>query len=605
MKPFEGSDIGSKKIMDRKKRLIWQLFPSYLLITVLSVLAVSWYASSSLRHFFIDQTAADLRIRAVLVEKQITAYLAPLDAAAVDAVCKEIGKNSATRMTVILPDGQVVGDSRETPRKMDNHAERPEIATALKGRTGMSRRYSKTLKQKMMYVAIPLQQGNTTYGVIRASLPTTSIDRELRLIQIKIALGGLLIALIAAGISLLISRRISRPIEEMKKGADHFADGDLTHRLAAPDSEELASLAEALNQMAAQLDRRIKTIVSQHNELETVLASMLEGVIAVDNEERIINMNAAAVEFFDCDPEKYQGRDLQEVIRNSVLQQFVRRAISSKVPKEDDIGLYHSGEKTLHLQSSPLLDANKDHIGTLVVFNDVTQLRRLESMRRDFVANVSHEIKTPLTAIKGFVETLHQGSVDNPEEARRFLGIIQKHVDRLSSIVEDLLALSRIEQEDEGKTVNLEEGNIGQVLRSVLQLCRSKAEEKNITVTIVGDDRISARFDSSLLEQAVVNLLDNAIKYSEPESFIHLKAQRNGSEIRISVEDQGIGIAKKHLPRLFERFYRVDKARSRKLGGTGLGLAIVKHIAQAHGGDVTVDSTLGKGSTFTIHLPVG
>ncbi len=458
MKPSEVSDIGSKKTMNRKKRLIWQLFPSYLLITVLSVLAVSWYASSSLHHFFMDQTAADLKIRAVLVEKQITAHLTPLDAAAVDAVCKEIGEKSATRITVILPDGQVVGDSRESPRVMDNHAERPEIATALKGHTGLSRRYSKTLKQKMMYVAVPLQQGNATYGVIRASLPTTSIDRELQSIQIKIALGGLLIALMAAGISLLISRRISRPIEEMKKGADHFADGDLTHRLAAPDSEELASLAEALNQMAAQLDRRIKTIVSQHNELETVLASMLEGVIAVDNEERIINMNAAATDFFDCDPEKYQGRDLQEVIRNSVLQQFVGRAISSKVPKEDDIGLYHKGEKTLHLQSSPLLDANKDHIGTLVVFNDVTQLRRLENMRRDFVANVSHEIKTPLTAIKGFVETLHQGSVDNPEEARRFLGIIQKHVDRLSSIVEDLLALSRIEQEDEGKTVKLRRG---------------------------------------------------------------------------------------------------------------------------------------------------
>ncbi len=590
--------------MNRKKRLIWQLFPSYLLITVLSVLAVSWYASSSLHHFFMDQTAADLKIRAVLVEKQITAHLTPLDAAAVDAVCKEIGEKSATRITVILPDGQVVGDSRESPRVMDNHAERPEIATALKGHTGLSRRYSKTLKQKMMYVAVPLQQGNATYGVIRASLPTTSIDRELQSIQIKIALGGLLIALMAAGISLLISRRISRPIEEMKKGADHFADGDLTHRLAAPDSEELASLAEALNQMAAQLDRRIKTIVSQHNELETVLASMLEGVIAVDNEERIINMNAAATDFFDCDPEKYQGRDLQEVIRNSVLQQFVGRAISSKVPKEDDIGLYHKGEKTLHLQSSPLLDANKDHIGTLVVFNDVTQLRRLENMRRDFVANVSHEIKTPLTAIKGFVETLHQGSVDNPEEARRFLGIIQKHVDRLSSIVEDLLALSRIEQEDEGKTVKLEEGNIGNVFRSVMQLCRPKAEEKNITVAIAGDEQISAKFDSSLLEQAMVNLLDNAIKYSEPESVIHLKAWRNGSEIQISVEDQGIGIAKKHLPRLFERFYRVDKARSRKMGGTGLGLAIVKHIAQAHGGNITVDSTLGKGSTFTIHLPI-
>jgi two-component system phosphate regulon sensor histidine kinase PhoR len=605
LKLSEVSDIDSKKKMNRKKKLVWQLFPSYLLITLLSVLAISWYASSSLHHFFMDQTAADLKTRAVLVGRQIAAYMAPLDEAAVDDICKEVGKDSSTRITVILPSGQVVGDSRETPRMMDNHANRPEIAAALKGKTGMSRRYSKTLKQKMMYVAVPLQGDDATFGVIRTSLPTTSIDRELRSIQLKIALGGFLIALIAAGISLLVSRRISRPIEEMKKGADHFADGDLTHRLAAPDSEELASLADALNQMAAQLDRRIKTIVSQHNELETVLASMLEGVIAVDNEERIIKMNAAAAEFFERDVEKCQGRDLHEVIRNSALQQFVRGSIASKVPEEDDIALYHNGERTLRMQSSPLLDANKEPIGTLVVFDDVTQLRRLEDMRRDFVANVSHEIKTPLTAIKGFVETLQQGSFDSSEESRRFLGIIQKHVDRLSSIVEDLLSLSRIEQEDQGQTIKIEAGSISEIFRSALQLCRPKAEEKNITITIGGDEQISADFDSSLIEQAIVNLLDNAIKYSEPDSTIHLKAHRNESEIRISVEDQGIGIAKKHLPRLFERFYRVDKARSRKMGGTGLGLAIVKHIAQAHGGQVTVDSTLGKGSTFTIHLPIG
>jgi two-component system phosphate regulon sensor histidine kinase PhoR len=597
------SDIGSGKIVNRRKRLIWQLFPSYLLITLLSLLAVSWYASSSLRHFFLERTAADLKTRALLVEKQIAAHLTPLDAAAVDAICKEIGKHSATRITVILPSGQVIGDSRETPQLMDNHAGRPEIASALKGETGMSRRYSKTLMQRMMYVAIPLKKEQTTSGVIRIALPTISIDRELRSIQIKIALGGLLIALIAAGISLLISRRISRPIEEMKKGADHFAEGDLTHRLTAPDSEELASLAEALNQMAAQLDRRIETIMSQRNELETVLASMLEGVIAIDNEERIINLNSAAAGLFDSKPENCRDRNLQEVIRNSALQQFVRQSIISQVPKEDDISLYHNGEKTLHLHSSPLLDANKERIGTLVVFNDVTHLRRLENMRRDFVANVSHEIKTPLTAIKGFVETLHQGGVDNPEEAKRFLGIIQKHVDRLSSIVEDLLSLSRIEQEDEVKTIKLEEGFIKDVFRSAILICRPKAEEKNITVISLCDEPISARFDAMLLEQAVVNLLDNGIKYSEPERTIYLKAERDNSEIKISVVDQGLGIAKKHLPRLFERFYRVDKARSRKMGGTGLGLAIVKHIAQAHGGSVSVESTLGQGSTFTIHLP--
>jgi len=250
-----------------------------------------------------------------------------------------------------------------------------------------------------------------------------------------------------------------------------------------------------------------------------------------------------------------------------------------------------------------LMDAGKKQIGTLVVINDVTQLRRLENMRKDFVANVSHEIKTPLTAIKGFVETLYQGNVDKPEETERFLGIIQKHVDRLSSIIDDLLSLSRIEQENEGQVIQFEKKTIVDVFRSAVQICRPKAEEKNIDINITCDEHLESCFDPTLFEQAVVNLLDNAIKYSEPNSAIHLSANLDDSELTIIVADQGIGIAKKHLPRLFERFYRVDKARSRKLGGTGLGLAIVKHIAQAHGGQVTVKSTPGKGSTFTIHLP--
>ena len=589
--------------MNKRKKLIWQLFPSFLLITLISLLAVSWYASSSLHHFFLDQTAADLKIRALLAKKQIVAHLVPLDAAEVDAICKEIGMQSDTRITVILPSGQVIGDSRETPQQMDNHANRPEIAMALAGNPGQFTRYSNTLRQQMMYVAVPLQKDLTTLGVIRTSVPITSIKAELRSIQTKIAMGGLLIAVLAAWISLLISRRIIRPIEEMKKDTERFADGDLSPRLTVPDSEELASLAEALNQMAAQLDHRIKTIVSQRNQLETVLASMLEGVVAIDNEERIINLNAAAAGFFECHPENCPGRNLQEVIRNSTLQRFVRKSISSKVTKEDDISLHHNGEKTLHLQSSPLLDANKEQIGTLVVFNDVTHLRRLEDMRRDFVANVSHEIKTPLTAIKGFVETLRLGNVDKPEETERFLGIIEKHVDRLSFIVEDLLSLSRIEQEDERDAIQIEKGVILDVLKSAIQTCRSKAKEKKIVISHICDPKLTSHFDSSLLEQALVNLLDNAIKYSEPDSAIYLKANLNDAEVKIIVEDRGIGIAKKHLPRLFERFYRVDKARSRNLGGTGLGLAIVKHIAQAHGGNVSVESTLGEGSVFTIHLP--
>jgi two-component system phosphate regulon sensor histidine kinase PhoR len=591
--------------MKRNKKLIWQIFPSFLLITLLSLLAVSWYASSSMRHFFLDQTAVDLEVRTILLEKQIIAHLSPLDAPSVDSVCKAMGRESATRYTIILSTGEVIGDSRETPRQMDNHANRPEIAQALQSETGQSIRYSNTLLQSMMYVARPIKKEGNILAVIRASIPTTFIEQELSSIRLKIAMGGLLIAILAAGISLLISRRITRPIVTMKKSAGHFADGEFNHRLTIPDSEEMAGLAEALNQMALQLDNRIKTIINQRNELETVLASMREGVVAVDNKERIISMNQSAAVLFECDPVQSQDKNIQEVVRNLPLQLFIRKAITGREPEEDDIVLYQNGEKILNLKSSPLLDAGKEQVGTLVVINEVTQLRRLENMRKDFVANVSHEIKTPLTAIKGFVETLHQGNVDKPEESERFLGIIQKHVDRLSSIIDDLLSLSRIEQEDERQAIEFENKPINDIFKSAVQICRSKAEEKNITINQVCEGSLKAYIDPPLLEQAVVNLLDNAIKYSEPNSAIHLTAILNDSEVRIIVEDQGIGIAKKHLSRLFERFYRVDKARSRKMGGTGLGLAIVKHIAQAHGGQVTVKSTADKGSTFTIHLPRG
>jgi two-component system phosphate regulon sensor histidine kinase PhoR len=285
------------------------------------------------------------------------------------------------------------------------------------------------------------------------------------------------------------------------------------------------------------------------------------------------------------------------------LQQFIRAALSNKNPTEEDITVFQKEERVIDVKGSPILDANRHQIGTLVVFHDVTQLRRLENMRRDFVANVSHEIKTPLTAIKGFVETLQQGNVEKQQEKERFLGIIQKHVDRLDAIIEDLLALSRIEQENEKKEIKFESVKIVDVFQAAIQLCMPKAEKQSIRIDIDCEKDITAIFDPTLIEQAVVNLLDNAIKFSEPQSTIHVKFHRHEDEMIISVQDHGIGIAQKHLPRLFERFYRVDKARSRSMGGTGLGLAIVKHIAQAHGGHVAVESKLGEGSRFSIHLP--
>jgi two-component system phosphate regulon sensor histidine kinase PhoR len=589
--------------MKKPRRLLWQLFPSYLLITLISLLAVSWYASAAMRHFFLDQTATDLKARAALLEKQIQELLSPLRADTIDAICKEAGRLSATRITVILADGTVIGDSRETPGLMNNHAGRPEIVTALSGQTGQSLRFSKTLMQRMLYVAVPIRDSQSIVAVLRTSLPATAVEDEIRSIQLKIALGGCIIALLAAGISWVISRRISRPIEQMKRSAAQFAGGDLSHRLASPATEEMAGLADAMNQMAAQLDNRIKTIISQRNQLETVLASMLEGVIAIDSEERIVSINRAAAQLFENEPANCRNKSIQEVIRSPALQQFIRSALDHPKPAEEDITVYQNQERVIEAKSSPLLDAGGQQIGTLVVFNDVTQLRRLEDMRRDFVANVSHEIKTPLTAIKGFVETLQQGKIDKTEEEKRFLGIIQKHVDRLNSIVEDLLTLSRIELEDERKEINAEAVKIIVVFQAAIQLCRLKAEEKKIRIDLDCEKDSTAVLDPTLIEQAVVNLLDNALKYSEPQGTVALKSHRQDSEVVISVEDRGIGIAQKHLPRIFERFYRVDKSRSRNMGGTGLGLAIVKHVAQAHGGHVSVESKLGEGSRFSLHLP--
>jgi two-component system, OmpR family, phosphate regulon sensor histidine kinase PhoR len=590
--------------MKKKKRLLRHLFPSYLLITLISLVAVTWFASSSIRNFFLDQTASDLLARARLLENQMSQFLGPLETSVVDAICKEIGVSSVTRITVILPSGVVIGDSNENPTIMDNHASRPEVITARKGGVGKSIRFSMTLQKRMMYVAIPLKDKNKIVAVIRAALPVTAIDQELKTIQIKIMLGGLFIALLAAVISLFVSRRIIRPIENLKLGADFFARGDLSHRMSGTGLIEIDSLVETLNQMARQLEDRINTIVRQKNELTAVLSSMTEGVIAVDMDERIISINKAASRIFENLPENLLNRSIQEAIRIPDLQKFINKALSSKENIEEDITLYQGGERILYVHNTPLEEADGRQSGILVVLNDVTHLRKLENMRKDFAANVSHEIKTPLTAIKGFVETLRTGDGVDPKETDRFLAIIEKHVNRLAAIIEDLMKLSKIEKQDEKSEIHLEESSIKKTILSAIQICREKADAKHIIIDLLCPEDMSAWIDPRLMVQALVNLLDNAINYSSEKSRIEISASLKDRELMVSVQDHGIGIPKIHLSRLFERFYRVDKARSRNLGGTGLGLAIVKHIAHAHDGHVSVKSTPGTGSTFSLHLPM-
>ncbi|MBW2144622.1 MAG: PAS domain-containing protein, partial [Deltaproteobacteria bacterium] len=480
--------------------------------------------------------------------------------------------------------------------------DRPEVMQAIRGEVSLSTRYSLTLRKNMMYVGVPIKSHSDIIGVLRSSSPMTSIDGTIKRIQIKIWIGGVFIAIFAAVISLIICRRISLPIEEIRKGAERFTRGDFQYRLPVYESEEIGSLSETMNQMANELNERINTITRHRNELEAVFSSMVEGVLAVDTDECIISMNHAASRFFECESKEIQGRSIQEVIRNTELQKFVRSVLSGKKQIEKDIVLFSGTERVVNAHGTALHDAAGDSIGALIVLNDVTQLRKLETIRRDFVANVSHEIKTPITAIKGFVETLRDGATKTPEQTERFLEIIDKHAKRLEAVIEDLLNLSRIEQNSE-KNIDLSETIVADVLENSVQLCRDKANAKKIGIEISCHDDISVKMEPRLFEQALVNLLDNAIKYSDEGSDILLTATQAEHEVVIGVRDHGCGIEKKHITRLFERFYRVDKARSRKLGGTGLGLSIVKHIAQAHGGKVSVESSPEMGSTFKIHLP--
>jgi two-component system phosphate regulon sensor histidine kinase PhoR len=589
--------------MKTRKKFIWRLFFSYIFIALGALVAAGWYFVHSLDAFLRDVVVVELSERARLLQYQILPHLEPFHPAAVDAICKQSGKAAETRFTVILPSGAVIGDTWETPQNMDNHAGRPEVAGALAQGQATSKRFSNTLQQNVIYVAIALRKDSQPLAVVRAAIPLARMETQIARIRAEFLGIVAIVALLALMVTFAISRQYGRKMQELKQGAARLAEGELAHRLAIPDSEELAGLAESLNRMAAQLESRLQTVVSQRNQLETVLSSMLEGVIAVSRDERILSVNQAAARWFDLDPEKVRDRSLPEAIRTLAIQKFVKRSLTSRTPVEDDVTVYRNGERILNIKSAPLLDVGPEPIGMLLVFSDVTQLRRLEDMRREFVANVSHEIKTPLTAIKGFVETLHHNIVDTPEEARRFLGIISKHVERLNTIIEDLLMLSRIENEGERGDIRRENTRLHDILCDAAQICRPQADEKRIRIEIAGDEELAAMVDPVLLEQAVVNLLDNAVKYSNPEKPVRVLARTADHEIQIQVQDHGIGIEKKHLPRLFERFYRVDKARSRALGGTGLGLAIVKHIAQAHGGHVAVESRPGEGSRFTIHLP--
>ena len=589
--------------MPKSRKLIWQVFPCLVAILFFSLVSITLYAAGSFRSYYLESTRADLVSRAVMFARMLADEGPVFDPATVNALCRDMGRLTPARFTVVLPTGKVIGDSYGDPGVMENHSDRPEVQRALEGGIGAAAHFSFTTRKSMIYAAVPIRHEGRIIGVVRTSLPSTIFDRTLQSFFLRVGLGMLVITIIVFLFGAVFSLRIRRTFREMKRGADRFSSGDLEHRLHITSFAEIVSLAEAMNSMAEQLNTRIQIITSQRNELEAVLASMMEAVLALDADERIINCNHAAESLFAITLDAARGRTIQEVIRNSRLQHFVRRVLESGESISEDTILQFRPDRYLHAHGTLLCDASGRAIGALIVLDDVTRLKRLENIRRDFVANVSHELKTPITSIKGFVETLRDGTLNDPEAARRFLEIILKHADRLDAIIEDLLSLSRIEQEAENEAMRFETVRVNDVLKNAVMICERKASDKGVKIVLVCPEGAEALGNPALLEQAVVNLLDNAIKYSGPDSRVLVEAAAGPGGVTVKVEDTGIGIPEQHLDRIFERFYRVDKGRSRDMGGTGLGLAIVKHIVHAHNGTVTVTSATGKGSAFTIHLP--
>ena len=584
-------------------KLVWRLFPAFILIGVICLVAGAWYTASSWRTFYLGEMAGDLENRARLVEIYLQDVRPVPDEMQVNEICRKLGKLTSTRLTVILASGKVAGDSQEDPGRMDNHADRPEFQEAMRGRVGVSTRFSFTLGHNMMYVGVPWRQPDGPQGVVRASLPMHAIEGAIRALYVKVALGGLGVALLLAVLSFFIARRISGPLHNLQRGAMRFARGDLDRKLPIPNTDELASLAEALNYMAEQLQKKIQSLTRQGQEQKAILSSMTEGVLALDAEGRLLTINSAGAEMLHLDPAEAQNLPVSEVTQDSGLKWFINRTLSNPEPIEGEVEIKDNGRRIFKAHGTSLRDSQGVSLGTLVVLHDITQLRQLENTRRDFVANVSHELKTPITSIKGFVETLLAGALNEPDNAENFLRIIAKQTDRLNEIIDDLLTLSRIEQDAERRQIFLNGQKIKGALQSAVQVCEAKAAKKNIAIELKCPEDLRAQINSPLLEQALVNLVDNAVKFSEPGRVVQVEAQREGPQVIIRVRDQGPGIPLEHLPRIFERFYRVDAGRSRKIGGSGLGLAIVKHIALAHGGRVTVTSSPGQETVFSLHVP--
>lgn len=589
--------------MARLKPLFSRLFIPYVSVALLTVVFLLVVIGAAFRRAELHQIEESIVQRLTMIRPMLPTDISQTLSNPIDSLLRANARAGSFRLTLVLKDGRVVAESDTSVQAIPNLVNRPEMLKAMFGVTGTDIRLDPVFGHTQLFVALPIFRHGEVVGAIRGSEQVVASRWEM--LKRTAGLAGFSIVLIGFGVLLiyLVVRRVTRPIQVMQAGADKFAQGMLDQRLDEPDTTELAYLSRALNYMAAQLDDRIRTVERQREEQEAVLTAMLEGVLAVNREGQIIMINTAAASLFEVEKDRANGRTIEEAVRSTDIHRFVRLTLSVGQPVEREIIRYDNQERILQLRGTPIVNAG-EVIGVVIVINDITQMRRLESTRREFVANASHELKTPVTAIIGSIETLREGAIENPRDANRFLDIISRQANYLQSIIEDLLSLARIEQTVESQKLAAENQNIAAILRDSLEATATASESRGQKVILTCPEDLLAPVNGFLIRQAVVNLIDNACKYSPEGTQIDVRAIVEGKSLVISVEDRGPGIAEKHLPRIFERFYRIEASRNRKYGGTGLGLAIVKHAALAHGGTTEVDTQLGRGSIFSIRLPL-
>ncbi|KYH35941.1 alkaline phosphatase synthesis sensor protein PhoR [Clostridium tepidiprofundi DSM 19306] len=498
-------------------------------------------------------------------------------------------KNFPIRITFIDNKGTVLFDSSLNPISMENHGTRPEVISAIKYGEGYNIRYSKSIGKDMIYCALRLENGY----IIRSSLPMNSVS----LFNTQFLKEYIFILCIAIILAIWFSSKLAyiivKPIKDLDETTTSIASGNLDKRVRINSNDELGKLAENFNYMAEKLQESINEGIDKQNRLRAILTSMDSGVIAIDRKNKIIMINPYAEKIFGIDQEVTKNKNL-DTIQNIEL----KRIFKEYYGEYNEIKIYWPKERILRIKTTDIINRN-EHIGTVAVVQDITDLKKLEQMRTQFVANVSHELKTPLTSIKGFSETLKD--VEDSETRIKFLNIINQEAERLTRLINDILILSRIEQQRDINTK--EEVNVNKIILDVYNLLKNTAEKKNISLVLQCEKVNNLIGDSDKFKQMVINLVDNGIKYSESGDCVTIGVKEKDGKCIIWVKDTGVGIPEKHISRLFERFYRVDKARSRAKGGTGLGLAIVKHIVILFKGTIEVESKVGKGSKFTIKIP--